>query len=319
MNKIVVRQLGGPEQLKLESADEPKPGIDEVLVHVQAAGINYVDVYQRKGIYQLPLPYTPGFEGNGIIKALGPNVSHLRVGQRIAWINTLGSYAETITLPASQAIVLPDSLKSGNGLFFQAVTAQYLMTEYRTLKPGDWVLVHAAAGGVGQILVQWAKHVGATVVGTTSSPQKAERVHAMGADHVIDYSTSDFQTEVMKLTGQRGVDLVWDAVGQDTFQRSVQSLAREGTAVCYGAASGPAPKIDPPSLMAKAIRVAGGSIFGYIADVKQLRARSQAVIDGIQAGWLDLGAPSPYPLEEASMAHADIESRKTQGKLMLVP
>jgi len=318
MRKIVVSNTGGPEELKLEVATDPHPGADQIAVKTEVAGINYIDVYQRKGVYKVPLPYTPGFEGAGTITALGGNVQQLKVGQRVAWINSIGSYAEAVVIPASQAIVLPSDLKPDQGLLFQAVTAQYLVSEYRALKPGDWVLVHSAAGGVGQILVQWAKHLGATVIGTTSNAQKAERVRAMGADHVIDYVKSDFQAEVMKLSSQRGVDLVVDAVGKDTFERSVQSLARGGTAVSYGAASGPPPKIDPPSLSAKALRVAGGSIFGFVAEPKQLQARAQAVLQGIQAGWLKMGGSTSYPLAEAKRAHADIESRRTQGKLMLV-
>ncbi|MBS0419971.1 MAG: quinone oxidoreductase [Proteobacteria bacterium] len=319
MQKVVIRDVGGPGQLKLEDAAEPRAGADEVLVKVSAAGINYVDVYQRKGIYKLPLPYTPGFEGMGTITAVGSNVKQLRVGQQVAWIDTLGSYSQMLAIPASHAIALPDSFKAGDALLFQGVTAQYLMAEYRALTAGDWVLVHSAAGGVGQLLVQWAKHLGATVVGTTSSSQKAERVRALGADYVIDYSKSDFLTEVLALTNKRGVDIVFDGVGHDTFERSVQSLARGGTAVCYGAASGPSPKIDPHSLVPKALRVAGGSIFGYIADVKQLQARSRAVIEGIQQGWLKQGAPAAYALGDAHRAHSDIEGRGTQGKLMLVP
>lgn len=318
MDRIVVSQLGDPEQLKLVSAPEPQPGPDEVLVKVEAAGINYMDVYQRTGIYKAPLPYTPGIEGTGKITAVGPGVQKLRVGQRIAWLNVQGSYAQAMVIPVRQAIALPDTLETANGLLIQAVTVQFLMTEYRALRPGDWVLVHAAAGGVGQLLVQWAKHLGATVVGTASSA-KIHFVRALGADYVIDYSKSDFHAEVMKLTQQRGVDVAFDSVGRDTFERSVQSLARGGTAVCYGMASGPAPKIDPASLMAKALRVAGGSIMTDIADVERLHTRSHAALEAITAGWLNLGTPSSYPLQDASRAHADLESRRTQGKLMLVP
>jgi NADPH2:quinone reductase len=319
MKKIVVNALGGPEQLRLESSDDPTPGANEILAKVDAAGINYVDVYHRKGIYTLPLPFTPGLEGTGRIIAIGDGIKGHAVGDRIAWLQMLGSYSEKVIVPAAQIISLPASLATHDGLLFQAVTAQYLIAEYRHIQKNDVVLVHSAAGGVGQLLVQWAKHLGATVIGTTSNAAKADTVRALGADHVIDYVKTDFQTELMKLTRDRGANIVFDAVGKDTFARSVASLAHGGTAVSYGAASGPAPAVDPASLMKKALRVAAGSIFGYIADPEQLQARAKSALDGIREGWLTLGQVSTYALADASRAHTDIESRKTQGKLALMP
>jgi len=319
MRKVQIDQIGSPEQLKLVAAPTPQASEGEVLVQVEAAGINYVDVYQRKGIYPLPLPYTPGLEGVGHIVALGNGVKGLAIGDRIAWINGIGSYAEQVVLPAAQAVKIPKSFTVNEGLLFQAVTAQYLIAEYRAVKRGDTVLVHAAAGGVGQLLVQWLKHLGARVIGTVSTDEKAATVKQLGADFVINYAATPFVAEVKRITEGRGVDLAFDAVGQTTLKDTVETLAPRGTAVSYGSASGIPPAIDPFTLIPQAKRLAGASIFAYIEDPKELQARSAAVIDAIQAKWLKLGEATEYSLEQAAESHRDIESRKTQGKLLLKP
>lgn len=319
MRKVQIDQIGGPEQLKLVDAPTPKVGPGELLVEVEAAGINYVDVYQRKGIYALPLPYTPGLEGVGHVVALGNGVTGLALGDRIAWINGIGTYAEQIVLPAEQAIQIPKAFTLNEGLLFQAVTAQYLVAEYRSINPGDTVLVHAAAGGVGQLLVQWLKHLGARVIGTVSTDEKAATIKQLGADFVINYAATPFLPEVKRLTEGRGVDLAFDAVGQTTLKDTVDALAPRGTAVSYGSASGIPPAIEPFTLIPQAKRLAGGSIFAYINNPKELQARSAAVIDAIEAKWLKLGEATEYSLDQAAGAHRAIESRKTQGKLLLRP
>lgn len=319
MRKVVINEIGGPEQLKLIDDDAPKAGQNEIVVNVEAAGINYVDVYQRKGIWPLPLPYTPGLEGVGTVAALGPGVDGLKIGERIAWVNGLGSYAEQVELPATQAIRLPESFGISEGLLFQAITAQYLIHEYRNIAPGDTVLVHAASGGVGQLLVQWLKHLGARVIGTVSSKEKAATVKVLGADEVINYSSGEFLPEILQLTKGRGVDLAFDAVGQATLKDTVEALAARGTAVSYGSASGYPPAIEAYKLIPTAKRLAGASIFAYIADPAELQFRSGVAVEAIRAGWLKIAPATEYQLEHAGDAHRDIESRRTQGKLLLRP
>lgn len=323
MRRIVVKAAGGPEQLSVESAENLRSEPGTLLVQVEAAGINYLDVYQRNGASKVQLPHPIGLEGVGRIIDIGPGVpssAELVVGRRIAWINAKGSYADQIVLPASQAIPIPDALLTGQSLLFQAVTAQYLVAEYRTVRPGDRVLVHAAAGGVGQLLVQWLKHLGAWVVGTTSNVQKAGIIRALGADAVINYGRDyTFLDELKSLTSGFGVDLAFDAIGAGTFANSVKALAPRGTAVSYGSASGPPPSINPLDLIVPGTRIAGGSLFSYTADPVELQQRAKAVISGIQSGWLRPDNGTGYPLDRAPDAHRAIESRATAGKLFLTP
>jgi NADPH2:quinone reductase len=319
MRKVSISAIGGPEILEIIDAAEPKAGPKEMAVNVEAAGINYIDVYQRKGIYRLPLPYTPGFEGIGHIAALGSGVEGWKIGERVAWVNGLGSYAEQVVLPATQAIRVPESFGVREGLLFQAITAQYLVHEYRHIAAGDTVLVHAAAGGVGQLLVQWLKHLDARVIATVSNEKKADTAKALGADEVINYGNGSFLSEVLRLTEGRGVELAFDAVGQNTLRDTVEAISARGTAVSYGSASGIPPAIEPSTLIPKAKRLAGGSMFAYIADPAELQLRSAAVIVAIQEGWLKIAPATEYPLERVGDAHRDIENRGTQGKLLLRP
>jgi NADPH:quinone reductase len=247
IRRVAVHTLGGPEQLAVETLmDTPRPGPGYVLVDVEAAGINYLDIYQRTGASKLPLPFTPGLEGVGHVRQIGEGVDALQIGRRVAWINTPGSYADQVIVKADQAILIPDSFTPVQGLLFQALTAQYLVTEYRQLRCGDRVLVHAAAGGVGQLLVQWLKHLGAWVVGTTSSDAKAAAVRTAGADAVINYGRDyAFLDELLSLTDGRGVHLAFDAVGAGTLASTLKGLAVGGTAVSFGSTSGPAPAIAP--------------------------------------------------------------------------
>jgi NADPH2:quinone reductase len=319
--RALVRALGGPEQLTLETTDDtPRIGRDQLLVDVEACGVNYLDVYQRSGTHKVPLPYTPGFEGVGRICEPGEAASGFRIGQRIAWINVLGSYASQVAVPTDRAIPVPDQFTATQALMFQGLTAQFLVTEYRDIRPGDRVLVHSAAGGVGRLLVQWCKRLGAWVVGTTSSDAKAATVRTAGADAVINYGASyEFLGELKSLTGGKGVDLAFDGIGAATLESTLQALARGGTAVSIGSTSGPRPAIRPEQLIPQCIRLAGGSVFSYTADPAELQRRAGAVIEGIRAGWLRVHEGKAYPLESAAEAHRDLESRATQGKLYLVP
>jgi NADPH:quinone reductase len=324
MRLVTVKAFGGPEQLTVVEYKAPSPGPGQVLVDVEAAGVNYIDVMQRKGIAKVALPYTPGLEGVGRVAEFGKSIEGaagaLAVGHRVAWVNVLGSYAGQVVVPAAQVIPVPDSFTTSHGLLFQAMTAQYLVSEYRNVQPGDRVLVHSAAGGVGQLLVQWLKHLGAWVVGTTSSDVKAGTARAAGADAVINYGRDyAFLDELLSLTDGRGVHLAFDAVGSATLVSTLKGLARGGTVVSFGSASGPPPAIDPRELINPCTRVAGGSVFSYVAEPAELQRRGEAVVDAIRAGWLNVGNGTAYDLEEAANAHRDIEGRRTQGKLYLKP
>ncbi len=323
--RVVVKAFGGAEQLSVETpVDLPRPGPGQLLVDVEAAGVNYLDVMQRKGISKLSLPFTPGLEGVGRVREVGVTVDsatgQLVVGQRAAWINVPGSYASQVVVPADRAIPVPDPFSAPHALLFQAMTTQYLVSEYRDVRPGDRVLVHSAAGGVGQLLVQWLKHLGARVVGTTSSDAKAAAARGAGADAVINYGHDyAFLDELQALTNGRGVDLAFDAVGSATLAATLKGLARGGTVVSFGSASGPPPAIDPRELINPCTRVAGGSVFSYVADPAELQRRAASVIDAIRAGWLRVGDGTAYDLGSAADAHRDIEGRSTQGKLHLKP
>jgi NADPH2:quinone reductase len=323
MRRIVVRAFGGPEQLNVEETFESiRTGSGQLLVDVEAAGINYMDVYQRKGLGNVRLPYTPGLEGVGRVREVGEMTGSanpgLRVGQRIAWIDVAGSYASQLLVPDERGMAIPDSFTTAQALLFQPLTAQFLVTEYRDVREGDRVLVHAAAGGVGFLLVQWLKHRGAWVVGTTSSDAKAAIVRAIGADAVINYGSEyAFLDEVRDLTNGRGVDLAFDAVGAATLSATLKALARGGTVVSYGRTSGSPPAIDPGQLRERCTRVAGGSVFTYVADPIELQRRAAEVIAAIQDGWLRMTDGTAFDLDQASKAHRLLEGRVTYGKVFL--
>ena len=245
MRRVIIKDYGGPDALTTETVEEEhRPGPEQVLVDLEAAGVNYIDVMQREGVIKLPLPYTPGLEGVGRVRAVGEGVHGMAIGQRVAWVIVRGSYASQVLVPAAQAIAVPDSFTTEQALLFQALTAQYLVSEYREIRPGDRVLVHAAADGVGQLLVQWLKHLGAWVVGTVSTDAKASIVRAAGADAVIDYGRDyAFLDELRSLTDGRGIDLAFDGVGARTLANTLKGLARGGTVVSFGSASGPPPSI----------------------------------------------------------------------------
>lgn len=320
LRRVIVNAVGSPEQLILETmAEMPQAGPGQVLVDVEAAGVNYLDVMQRKGMLPMPLPYTPGMEGIGRVREVGEG-STLRAGQRVAWVNVRGSYASRLVLPAAQAIAVPDDFSLHQALLFQGLTAQYLTHEYRQVQPGDRVLVHAGAGGVGQLLVQWLKHLGAWVVATTSSDAKAEVARSAGADVVINYGRDyTFLEQLQTLTGGKGVDLAFDSIGAATLASTVKGLALGGMAVVCGSSSGLPPAINPMELIASCTRVAAGSVFSYINEPAELQRRAAAVIEGIRAGWLRMPEGNSFALDQAGDAHRALEGRGLHAKLYLKP
>jgi NADPH2:quinone reductase len=322
MKAIIVRQNGGPEQLRYENIEQPKPGNGQVLVKVAAAGVNFIDVYQRNGLYKVPLPFVPGQEGAGVIELVGDGVANWKPGDRVAYVTTPGSYAEYAVVPASALVKVPDGLdlKLAAAVMLQGMTAHYLTRSTFPLKSGDTCLLHAAAGGVGLILTQMAKALGAKVIGTTSTDEKAALAKKAGADEVIIYTEQDFQVEVKRITKNRGVDVVYDSVGASTWDKSLNSVRPRGMMVTFGNASGPVPAIEPLVLNQK------GSLFltrpklaDYIATPEELKWRAGDVLSDVASGKLKLLAVHTYPLAEAQQAHRDLEARKTTGKLLLLP
>ena len=320
MKAIKVTNSGDANVLKLTEAEPmPKPGPEQVLVKVHAAGVNFVDIYQRKGIYPIALPYIPGLEGAGTVEEVGAKVKGIRRGARIAFNGQLGSYAEYLAVDAWKLIPLPKGMSFEEGAAFplQGMTAHYLINDYRTLRKKDVVLIHAAAGGVGLLLVQWAKHLGAIVIGTVSTAEKARVASAAGADHVILYTKQDFVAETKRLTNGRGAQLILDGVAKSTFSGDLEAAATFGHVIIFGAASGPADPMVPNSLMAKSLTVSGGSLFNFAATRKDVIRRSKDVLNGIAKHWLKLSLGQVFPLAEAEKAHRLLESRQSTGKLVL--
>ncbi|UWU73516.1 quinone oxidoreductase [Bradyrhizobium huanghuaihaiense] len=326
MRQVVLKEFGGPENLTVETAKDPKAGPGEVLVEIEAAGINFLDVTQRSGasaVHLVKLPLVLGLEGVGRVRELGQGVSEgsgVKIGTRVAWMDARGSYASQAVIPIDRVVLIPEDFTVSQCLIFQPLTAHYLVHEYRDVKPGDRVLVHAASGGLGQLLVQWFKHLGAWVVGTVSTEAKAQIVRALGADAAVVYGGDyAFNDEVTALTEGKGVDLAIDGLGEKTLLNTIATLGRGGTVVAIGAASGPIPAIQPPVLTPRGLRLAGGSVFTYVTEPAELRKRAADVVEGIREGWLQLENATAYPLERAADAHADVENRRAKGKLYLRP
>jgi NADPH2:quinone reductase len=319
---IRIERHGGPEVLQLAEVPLPSPGPGEVRIKQTVAGVNYIDVYLRTGTYKRETPFTLGREGAGAVDALGAGVTEVRLGDRMAYMETphLGGYAEYAVVPVQEAVPIPSGVddRTACAVMLQGVTAQYLCRSTFPLKSGDTVLVHAAAGGVGLLLTQLAHRAGATVIATAGGPQKVALAQSAGADHVIDYRATDFAPEVKRLTRGRGVEAVYDSVGVDTFERSMTVLAKRGYLVLYGASSGPVPPIDPLRL------AAAGSIFltrPTLGDYKRTREelldRTNELFSAILEGELNVRIGATYPLADAQRAHADLEARKTTGKILL--
>lgn len=319
MKAIQVSHYGGPEVLKIEELQIEHPKKGQALVRIEAAGVNFIDIYQRRGTYPGKLPYTPGLEASGTVEAVGEGVTNVKPGDRVAYVHEPGSYAEKNIVHAEHLIPLPPELSFEQGAAFplQGMTAHYLLHEFRKIKPNDIVLVHAAAGGMGLLLVQWAKHLGARVLGTVSTEEKAQVAKKAGADEIILYTKQDFVTEVIRLTNKHGADLIIDGVGKTTFQGNLEAAALRGNIVIFGAASGPADPISPNILMKRSLTVSGGSLFNYLLTTHELMSRAKAVMEGIQSGWLKLHIDQVFPLEKAAEAHQKLESRDTVGKVLL--
>lgn len=319
MKAIRVEGVGGPEVLRSVDIERPVPGPDDVLVRQTFAGLNYIDVYVRTGYYPRTLPFVPGREGSGTVESVGANVAAFRPGMRVAYAESpgLGGYAELVAVPARFCVEIPEGIGDDVACasMLQGMTAHYLATDSFAIGPGDRVLVHAAAGGVGRILVQLAKARGATVIATAGGADKCALATSAGADHAIDYRAVDFAPEVMKLTGGAGVDCVYDAVGKETWERSLSTLRIRGSFVLYGAASGAVPPIDPQQLSA------AGSIFfsrptagHFMRTHGELSERMSELFDAIRAGTLDVRIGHVYSLDHVALAHRDLESRATTGK-----
>jgi NADPH2:quinone reductase len=322
MKTIRVSDNGGPEVLALADATVPEPGPGEVLVKIGAAGVNFIDVYQRTGRYPVPLPYTPGLEGAGTVEALGWEVTDIKVGDRVAWASHLGSYAQYVAAKADKLVLVPKGIDdcSAAAAMLQGMTAHYLAHSTYQIKSGDTVLVHAAAGGVGLLLIQMAKRLGARVIGTVSTEEKARIARDAGADEVILYTGADFEAETRRLTGGEGVEVVYDSVGKDTFEKGLNCLKPLGYLVLYGGSSGPVPPIDPMVLSAKgSLFLTRPSLHHYIPDRATLFERASEVLGWVASGRLKVRIGGTYPLAEAAAAHRDLESRATTGKLLIVP
>ena len=319
MKAIRVHEYGAPTVLRPEEVPTPTPGPGQALVRLMMAGVNFVDIYQRRGGYPVSLPFIPGREGAGVVEAVGNGATTVKPGDRVAFTGQPGGYAEAIVVPADSLIALPEDLSFEQGAAFplQGMTAHYLLHEFRRPKQGDSVLIHAAAGGMGLLLVQWARHLGARVFGTVSTEEKAKAAREAGVSEVIFYMQRDFVAEIKRLTGGRGVDLIIDGVGKSTFPGDLEAVALRGHIVIFGAASGPADPIVPNALMARSITVSGGSLGNYLLTREELLRRAGEVIAGIRAGWLRLRIAKVLPLAEAAEAHRLLEGRHTIGKLLL--
>ena len=300
----------------------PQPKANEALVKLAASGVNFIDVYFREGRYKAPLPFVPGQEGAGVVTATGAEVKSVKVGDRVAWSGLLGSYAEYAAVPADQLVPIPQGVSDDQAAsaMLQGMTAHYLSHDTYPLKKGETTLVHAAAGGVGLLLTQMAHNVGARVIATVSTEEKAKLARGAGADDVILYTQADFEAETKRLTGGKGVDVVYDSVGKTTFDKGLNILRPRGMMVLFGGSSGAVPPFDLIALSQKgSLYITRPTLFAYIATREELLARSGAVFAMIAAGKLNLRIEHTYSLTEAQQAHRDLEGRKTAGKLLLIP
>lgn len=321
MKAIQITEYGGAGVLTLHDLPIPEPKAGEALIKLKTAGLNFIDIYMRMGVprVSVPVPFIPGREGAGIVEKIGAGVTEVKVGDRVAFTGHIGSYAEYTTIDAAQLIPLPDdiSFELASAFPLQGMTAHYLLHDHYQIKRGDSVLVHAAAGGVGLLVVQWLKHMGAHVIGTVSTEEKAIIARDAGADDIIFYTKQDFVEEVKKLTNGKGVDYIIDGVGKTTFTKNLDAIRKRGWICIFGSASGPAEPLLPNALQAKSITVSGGMLFNYIATRDELLKRSSDVINAIREGWLHFKIDHVFPLPEAAKAQALLEGRKTSGKVIL--
>lgn len=322
MKAVRVHEFGGPEAMCYEEVPTPTPGEGQVLVKVAASGLNYIDVYQRTGLYPNALPYTLGLEGSGVVAGLGSGVGALKEGDAVTWTGVPGAYADFAVVPEQRLVRMPDGLdvRVGAAVMLQGMTSHYLVKTTYPLKSGDTCLVHAAAGGVGLLLVQMAKQCGARVFGTVSTEEKAALARDAGADEVILYTQQDFEAEVKRLTDGKGLQVVYDSVGKTTFDKSLNCLAPLGYMVLYGASSGPVPPFDAAVLNAKgSLFLTRPSLFHYIADRASLEERAGDVLRWVAEGSLKLRTEHEFALSDVAEAHRSLEGRKTTGKVLLIP
>jgi NADPH2:quinone reductase len=321
MKAIQVKATGGPEALQVTELPTPHPKENEAVVKISAAGVNFIDTYQREGRYKLPLPFIAGQEGSGTVTAVGAKVSEIEIGDHVAWAGIQGSYAEYIAAPADRLVLIPSGVddRTAASAMLQGMTAHYLSHDTYPLKRCETALIHAAAGGVGLLLVQMARNIGARVIGTVSTKEKAELAREAGADEIILYTQTDFETETKRLTDGKGVDVVYDSVGKTTFEKGLNVLRPRGYMVLFGGSSGAVPPFDPIQLSQKgSLFLTRPSMPHYVVTTDELRKRADAVFEMIGAGKLKVRMAHTYPLADAAQAHRDLESRKTTGKLLLL-
>ena len=321
MRAIVVRRVGGPEVLGVEQVDEPAPGPGEAVVEAAAAGLNFIDTYHRSGLYPVELPFTPGLEAAGMVSAVGPGVDGLAVGDRVAFCTTIGAYAEKAAVPADRLVPVPDDISPdlAAAVMLQGLTAHYLATSTYPLEEGSACLIHAGAGGVGLLLIQMAKRLGATVYTTVGTDEKARLAAGAGADHVIVYTREDFAERVREIGGERPLDVVYDGVGKATVAAGFGLLRPRGVMAAFGNASGAVDPIDPLVLSSHgSLFFTRPTLFDHAADRAELLGRAGQVFDWMRDG-LEVRIGARYPLEEAAEAHRALEGRKTSGKVLIVP
>jgi NADPH2:quinone reductase len=322
MKAIVIESTGGPEVLVYKDAPTPTPKAGEVLVRVEAIGLNFIDVYHRTGLYPLPLPFTPGMEAAGVVESIGPEVAGIAAGDRVAYAMATGAYAQFAIAPAAKLVRLPDgvSFEQGAAAMLQGMTAHYLVTSTYALKEKDTALIHAAAGGVGLLLAQMAKRIGARTIGTVSTEAKAELAREAGIDEVILYTKEDFESRTKELTEGKGVQVVYDSVGKDTFLKSLNCLAPRGMLALFGQSSGSVPPFDPGLLAQKgSLFLTRPSLNAYAAKREELLWRAGDLFNWIKSGDLKLRIEKTFPLSEAAEAHRILDGRNTTGKVLLIP
>jgi len=321
---VRIYQHGGPEVLTYEDISIGAPGPGAVHIRNEAIGLNFLDVYFRTGLYPAPngLPLIPGNEGAGVVLAVGSDVQGLKEGDRVAYANPIGAYAEERLIPADRLVKVPDAipLQQAASMMLKGMTAQYLLRQTFPVKKGDTILFHAAAGGVGLIAGQWAKHIGATVIGTAGSDDKVKLALDHGYDHVINYNTENFVERVKELTGGKGVDVVYDSVGKDTFDGSLDCLRPRGMIVCFGQSSGPVPPFDLGILSRKgSLYLTRPTLFVYIAAREALETAANELFDMVAKGVIKIEIGQTYALKDVAAAHRDLEARKTTGTTVLIP
>jgi NADPH2:quinone reductase len=317
---IRVHETGGPEVFKWEEVEVGHPGPGEVRLRQEAAGLNYIDVYHRTGLYPQPLPFIPGVEGAGIVEALGEGVERLEIGDRVAYAGPIGGYAEQRLIAADKLVKLPDSISTeqAGAMLLQGMTAHMLLRSVHRVEPGETILIHAAAGGVGLIVCQWAKALGATVIGTVGSEEKAELTRAHGCDHPIVYTRQDFVAEVDRITKRAKLPVVYDSIGKDTFQQSLDCLAPKGLMVSFGNASGPVPPVEPGLLAQKgSLFLTRPTLFTYTATQAELAAAATELYDVVASGKVKVEVKQRFALRDAADAHRALEARQTTGSTVL--